>query len=116
MNAETRLALAESFSGIPGIYVTPHYRQTLSPAEGFVRFVASRRDASGFGRMATWQVWIAAEQDVERAAQWLDERTGLFAEAFAEAPGCVFTELTVAEMVLGQLTTNGIVIEGVCAE
>lgn len=111
MSEDTRADLVTSANLVDGIEkVTPHYRQDLKPRNGFVKWGGRVRDDSGLGWIDTWQVWIALSQDIKTAEKWLEDHLDqLVASIDVEL---VVTSANPAEMLLGDKTTNGLIIEG----
>jgi hypothetical protein len=108
MSARSEIATAAST--VEGFTVTPEYRQTLKPGEGFVKWSGRARDDSGLGWIDTWQVWIAFPQVITESEKWLtDHLDALVAAIDTEL---VVTTATAADLILGSTATNGLIIEG----
>jgi hypothetical protein len=108
MNTRDEIAAALTLDGITN--VTGLYRQSLRPGDGFVRLGVRTRDASGFGYMQAWEVWIAVPGDLAAAETWLDTNLDQITEAASTV--LVVTTITPSELVLGASTANGIVVAG----
>lgn len=93
---------------IDGISVTPYYRQSLKPGDGFVRLGQRGRDGSGIGFLDTWEIWLAVSQDVASAEQWLE--TNLDDLLVSLGSALYVTTVTPTELVIG---TGGASIPGV---
>lgn len=109
MSARDELAAAAST--ISGINVTPRYRQSPKPGDGFVRLSQRARDDSGLGFIDTWQIWLAVSQDVVTTEQWLEDNLD---DLLAALDGAMYvTTVTPTELVIG---TGGPSIPGVIVE
>lgn len=106
----TDIATAATVVGVTS--VTPFYRQSLKPGDGFVRLARRERDSSGFGWMDTWEVWIALPSSLVDAEKWLDEHLDNLAHRLNAA--MVVTAATPSELGLGDSTVNGLIISGAC--
>lgn len=105
-----RSDIAAAASGIDGVTVTEHYRQTLRAGHGFVKWSGRTRDDSGLGWIDNWQVWICIPKDREGAEKWLTQHLDTLVAA-------VDTELVVTAAInvdlgLDSKSTNGLIIEG----
>lgn len=66
-----REALAAAANTVTGVNVTPYYRQTAKPGEGYVRL--DRTDyPNRLGGVCTWQVLVICPQGLAAAEQWID--------------------------------------------
>lgn len=108
MSARDELAFAAN--AVTGVSVTGHYRQSLKPGDGFVKWNGRNRDDSGLGWMDSWQVWLALPQDVRSAEEWLTEHLEPLIAVLDDV--IIVTAATPAELVLGAKPTNGLIIEG----
>lgn len=101
--------IAAAASTVAGVTVTPKYRQTLKPLQGFVKWSGRRPSDNGLGWMDDWQVWVALSTDVARAEEWLEANLqALIDAADSEA---IVTNAVPAELVLGANSVNGLIIE-----
>jgi hypothetical protein len=108
MSTRTDLAQAATLDGVTN--VTPLYRQSLRPGDGFVRLGQRRRAANGFGYIQDWEVWIAVPDDLAAAETWLDTHLAAITETVDAV--IVVTTVTPSQLVLGSATANGIVLAG----
>ena len=106
----TRDELATVATALDGINVTAHYRQSLKPGDGFVKWNGRDRDDSGLGWIDTWQVWVALPQDIGAAETWITDHLGALIEAVDDV--LVVTSIIPRELLLGTKPTNGLIIEG----
>ncbi|HET6874649.1 MAG TPA: hypothetical protein VFH70_07715 [Acidimicrobiales bacterium] len=107
MSARDELATAATATGL--VNIGPHYRQTLRPGEGFVRWAQRVRPGNGLGWIDTWEVWVALSQDNETAERWLD--TNLAAVVAAVETEATVTGVSANVLGLGgSNNTNGIII------
>lgn len=111
MSARTDLAAAaQTVEGITS--VSPRYRQSLAPYTGMVRLASTARGSNGFGRIDTWQVWLALPQDLANAEAWLDAHADALWAALDEE--MTVTSLAPAELVVtpGGPSVPGVIVEG----
>lgn len=102
--------IAAALDLVPGVNVTPHYRQSLRPGDGFVRFAGMVAASNGFGFVATWEVWLAIPQDVKAGELWLEAKLPALITALdSEA---IVTNVNPADLGLGDHITNGVILEG----
>lgn len=107
MTAREEIAAAATIDGLTN--VTPYYRQTLKPREGFVRLVSRERGDNGFWWMDTWQIWIALEQDIPKNEKWLEDHLNDLMAAAGEQ----LNVTSAAPMELGLSTVvPGLIIAG----
>lgn len=107
MTARQEIAAAATIDGLTN--VTPNYRQTLKPYEGFVRLVSRELGDNGFWWMDTWQIWIALEQDIPKNEKWLEDHLN----DLMAAAGTAFNVTSAAPMELGLSTVvPGLIIAG----
>jgi hypothetical protein len=69
--ASDRAAIAAAATAA-GVSCSDTYRQLTRPGDAAVRFDGLTRDASGFGFLATWSVFIALSQTIATAEAWVD--------------------------------------------
>lgn len=94
-----------------GLNVSTHYRQTLKPFDGFVKWNGRTPDSTGLGWINSWQVWLALPQDVKAAEVWLD--TNLDALVQALHTEVYVTSVNPAELLIGDgAAANGLILEG----
>lgn len=105
-----RSLIAAAASSVPGISVTPYFRQTTKPGDGMVRLERMNRDTSGFGYMATWQVVVVLPQDLASAEKYLDEKVPALLEAISEE--LVVTTVTPQQLALDTGLVPVVFIEG----
>lgn len=114
MSAATRQEIAQAAT-VPGVVnCTPRYRQSLKPGDEFVKLGQRVRASNGFGYIDTWQVWLALPQDIGAAEKWIDDHLDALVAALNDAR--VFLRdvetVTPAELVLGAVAVNGLILEG----
>lgn len=92
-----RRAIASAAS-IPGVRVSPFFRQTIKVGDGMVRL--ERADfPNRLGGVKTWQVLIVLPQDIGAAERWLDLKIPALTAALDD-------ELTLASVVPQELVTD----------
>lgn len=102
------IAAAATVTGLTR--VTPSYRQSLKPGDGFVRLARRNRAENGFGFISTWEVWIALPGSWDAAERWLEQHLDGLITAIDHA--MVVSAATPSELVLGSATVNGVIITG----
>jgi hypothetical protein len=107
-SATVRAEIAAAATLIEGVNVSPYYRQSLKPGDGFVRLGQRGRDGSGIGFLDTWEIWLALSQDVLTAEQWLEDNLDDLLVSLHSA--MYVTTVTPTELVIG---TGGASIPGV---
>lgn len=107
---QIRQDIANAFVFVSAVTVSAGYVQTLAPYSGLVKWNGRARDDTGLGFIDTWQVWVALPQDVFTAEQWIADHLDELIEAVSTE--LLVTNCTLAELVLGASTTNGLIIEG----
>jgi hypothetical protein len=110
MSAEIRQALADAANTVVGINCTPYFRQSTKPGDAMVRLDRKRRDDSGFGFMATWQVVVILPQDFAAAEKYLDEMAPALVEAVSQE--LVITDVTPQQLALDTATVPVVFIQG----
>lgn len=110
MSASVREAIAGAANAVPGVNVTPYYRQITKAGEGTVRL--DRIDyPNAFGGLATWQVLIVLPPSIDAAERWLDANSEALRGALAE-------QLALRSLAMAQLSLPdagsipAVVIEG----
>lgn len=110
MTTRTEIAVAASLAGVTN--VTPTYRQSLKPGDGFVELLSRARGDNGFGWVDTWGVWIALAQDVKAAEEWLEQHLTVLMESIDASRALDVTTAAPANRVLGGQVSNGVSITG----
>lgn len=106
MTAREDIAAAVTGTGL--VNVTPYYRQSLKPGDGFVRWAGATQDTRfASAQVSAFEVWVALPQDLKAAEQWID--ANLPALMTALAGELVVTGATPNELVVG----NGPGIPGI---
>lgn len=107
-----REEIAAAASLIEGVNVTPYYRQSLKPGDGFVRLGQRGRDGSGIGFIDTWELWLAVSQDIPGAEQWLEANLDDLLVSLGSA--MYVTTVTPTELVIGTggATVPGLIVAG----
>lgn len=108
MSIREDIATAATVDGVTE--VTPYYRQGAKPGQGMVRLDRVARDASGLGRIATWQVIVFLPQAIATAEAWLDENTTTLLDAIGAE--LVVLSATPSQVSLDTGTAPALVIEG----
>lgn len=90
--------------------VTPYYRQTLKPGDGFVEYGGQVAGDNGFGYVVTWNVWIAVAQDVKTAEEWIEEHLDTVLQSLE--PELIITTASPTNRPIGGQVTNGVLITG----
>lgn len=107
----TREDLATALTNTGVVRVTPNYRSTIKPSEGFIKWAGRTPDDSGLGFLDRWEAWICLSQDIGTAEAWLEARLdALLAAVNTEA---LVTLAEPSELQLGANTINGLIIEAV---
>lgn len=102
--------IAAAASTVEGINCTPFYRQSTKSGDAHVRRGPDNRDASGFGFMTTWQVWVVLSQDLTSTEKWIDANGAALTAALRRE--MTVLSLTPTELLIGATTTNGVIAEG----
>lgn len=108
MSTREDIATAMNATGL--VKVKPYYRQSLRPFDGFVKWNGQDQGSERIGYVNRWQVWIALPQDVVAAEKWLEQNLSTLVEALDTE--VIVTSATPAELVLGDNSVNGLIIEG----
>lgn len=114
MSLEARTALAAAANTVGGVKCSPYFQQSHRPGDAVVRLASTSASDDGFGRVATWQIWITLPQDRAQAEKWIDtHHDQLVAALDREFIAGVQTVLP-AGLVFepGAAEVNGLVIEG----
>lgn len=109
MSTREDIATRATIAGVTK--VTPFYRQSLKPGDGFVEFAGKVRGDNGFGWIDTWNVWIAVPQDVEAAERWLEEHMQDVIDE-VDIRELIVTTAGPSNRLLGGQVVNGLVITG----
>lgn len=110
MSAAIRQAIASAVNTVEGINCTPYFRQTTKTGDAMVRLDRKRRDDSGFGYIATWQVVVILPQDIATAEKYLDEKVDALVSALSEE--VVVTTVTPQQLALDTGAVPCVFIEG----
>lgn len=110
MMDQDRADIAAAANQIDGLNIVGHYRQHLKPRDGFVKWNGRTPDDSGLGWIDTWQVWVVLAQDVKAAEEWIAANVAPLIAAVQDE--IVVTGAIPAELLLGNKTVNGLIIEG----
>lgn len=103
--------IASAVTATTLVNVTPFYRQSLKPFDGFVKWSGRTIGSNGLGWMDTWQVWLALSQDVKAAEEWLETNLGTLVEALHTE--VIVTSVAPAELIVGDgASVNGLILEG----
>lgn len=102
------IAAAATIAGVTN--VTPYYRQSTKPGDGFVQLLELNRGDNGFGFMATWQVVIFVAQDVAAAEKWMENHLATLIEELE--PELIVTSAGPDTALLPSGATNTITITG----
>ena len=105
-----RESLADAASTVDGISVTPYFRQSTKPGDGYVRLDRTNRDSTGFGFINVWQVLIILPGDLAGAEKFLEARVEALLEALNEE--VIVISVTPQQLVLDTGTLPVVVIEG----
>lgn len=108
MTARDTIAAAMNTTAL--VNVTPRYRQSLKPFDGFVKFNQLLPASNRFGYMTSWQVWLAIPQDMTAAETWVEAHLTALTDAFNAV--CLVSSVTPADLVLGDQAVNGLIFEG----
>lgn len=107
----TRDDLAAALTGTGEVRVTSHYRPSIKPGEGFIKWGGRTRDDSALGWLDTWEAWVGLSNDVATAETWLEANTQTLIDALeVEA---VVTAAEPVELVLGKNIINGLILTAV---
>lgn len=102
--------IAAAATGTDLVNVTAHYRQSLKPFDGFVRWGGQVQGSERLGYVDTWEVWLALPQDVVAAERWLEANLSTLVAAIDSE--VIVTSADPAELVLGSTAVNGLIIRG----
>lgn len=91
MSARDELAAAAS--SVAGVNVTPKWRQTTTPGEGWIRWARRTPDESGFSRVDEWQVCIVLSQRADQQEAFIDNTIDPIIDALEEARVWSFDEV-----------------------
>lgn len=92
-------------------YVSPYYRQTLRPGDGWVSLGGWERDESGFSFMDTWELRVVLPQNLRDAEIWIDTHGEPLVNALK--PHLTILALTPVTLVMDTGQVPGLVIQGV---
>lgn len=109
-DVEIREAIAAAANTVEGVNVSPWYRQSTKPGDGFVALARSERDESRFGFINKWEVLVALPSNLRDA-----ERK--FADLMDPLLAALKTELIVtafypSNLAFGTDSVPCVVIEG----
>lgn len=100
MSARDELAAAAST--VAGVNVTPKWRQTTTPGEGWIRWARRAPDDSGFSRVDEWQVCVVLPQQADKQEAFVDSQIDPIIDALDAARVWAFEEVFTETMTYDQ--------------
>lgn len=91
MTAQTEIAAAAS--SVAGVNVTPKWRQTTTPGEGWIRWARRSPDESGFARVDEWQLCIVLPQQADQQEAFIETKVDQVLDALEDARVWSFDEV-----------------------
>lgn len=107
--AEVRQAIADAANTVTGMNVSPYYKQSTRPGDGYVRKFRVEYP-NPFGGLVTWQILIAAAQDIPTAERFMDDQVPALVEAISGE--LVVTDVTAVQFQYDSGLVPGIQIQG----
>lgn len=106
----SRADIATAASSVTGVSVTPYYRQSTKPGDGFVSLIGLDPDAAGIGYMERWAVTVVLSQDIPTAEKWIESNVDSLLAALEQQ--LVVTAVVPTTLSFDTAQVPGLSIEG----